>query len=714
MKNIFTPFLLFFVLQLNAQTGIHVPTMTQADVLIKNFMTTYQIPGLTFALAKDGKTVYSRAFGFQDVAKTVPTQPHTLFRIASCSKQITSIAIMKLLQEGKLTMASKVFGTGGILETHPVFSTTTISDTRIYDITIQQLLEHSSGWNRDLNCNPNPTTPYPWYFAGCDPISFPLRVTMQLGVPNPVKEDDLIKWLLIKGLDFTPGTQYNYSNIGYLILGDVIEKLSGMSYEVYVQTTILHPLGIYDMHIGKNLLSEKLEREGEYVGGEGNSLSVYGDGSSMPWEYGGMNLNAMSGHGGWIATARDMLTLLNAVDGFTTKPDLLTAPTVATMVSPSVNNANYAKGWAVNTYNNWWHTGAVPGTASQQVRSSNGYTWVIIMNHRYNSNNFWTALDNLGWNIISATSSWPTWDLMLAPTQNATAISFSNITNNSIKVDWQNGNGSNRLLIARPLNPINIFPLDGTNYTANADFASATTLGADEKIVYNGSGNSVTVTGLDASKKYYFRLIEYNNTAATGNNALYLLGYNESSSASTAGVTPVNLISFTAMASGEKVLVDWVTSSEINASHFVIQSSTDGTQFTDIAQVQAKNGTGNKNYRYTDDPNIGLNKNEQYFYRLKMVDLDGTFTYSTIKSVKFTILTSISISPNPAKDLLNINGSNLQKVIILNSSGSKLMEKNIIGSNASVDISTLNAGVYIVKIFTGSGEVTVKKIAVQR
>ena len=715
MKTLLCSFLLFFGMQLHAQTGIPSPGMTQADNMIKNFMTTYGIPGLTFAMAKDGKTVYSRALGYQDLAKTIPTQPHTMFRIASCSKQITSIAIMKLMQEGRLTMTSKVFGSGGILENHPVYATTTITDTRIYDITVQQLLEHSAGWNRDLNCNPNPTTPYPWFIGGCDPISFPLRVTQQLGVPNPVKEQDLVKWLLIKGLDFAPGTQYNYSNIGYLILGDIIEKLSGMSYEAYVQTAILHPLGIFDMHIGKNLLSEKMEREGEYVGGEGNSLSIYGDGTQLPWEYGGMNVNAMDGHGGWIATARDMLTLLNAVDGFATKPDILTAPTIATMVTPSATNAYYAKGWQVNPYNNWWHTGAVPGTASQQVRASNGYTWVIIMNHRYNNNTFWSALDNLGWNIISSTTTWPTFDLMLSPTQNASDISFSNISSNSVKVEWQNGNGSNRLLVVRPLNPINAFPLDGTNYSANADFASGTTLGADEKIVYNGTGNSVTVTGLDAGKQYYFSLIEYNNSTETGNNALYLLGGNAEAPQTTLGTTPLRLISFAATAKGEKAWLDWVSSGEINVSHFVIERSTDGTQYTAIGKVMANNtGTGNKNYHFTDDFNNGILRSQPYFYRLKMIDLDESFSYSAVESVKFDQQNAISISPNPAKNQVTVTGNGLQKIEIYNMTGKKVLEQSISGSRVMMDISKLSAGVFVAKVFTTTGEVFTQKIAVQQ
>lgn len=715
MRKLLLPFLLFFVLQVNAQTGIPVPTMTSADNMIKNFMSKYNIPGLTFAMSKDGKTVYSRAFGYQDIGKTVPTQPHTIFRIASCSKQITSIAIMKLMQEGKLSMSSKVFGSGGILENHPVFSATTITDTRIYDMTVQQLLEHSAGWDRGVNCNSSPTSPYPWYISGCDPISFPLHVTQQLGVLNPVTEDDLIKWLLIRGLDFTPGTKSVYSNIGYLVLGDIIEKLSGLSYEEYIQTTILHPLGIFDMHIGKNLLSEKMEREGEYVGGEGTTLSIYGDGARLPWEYGGMNVNAMDAHGGWIATARDMLTLLNAVDGFDTKPDILSPSTIATMVKPSATDMYYAKGWAVNPNNNWWHTGAVPGTASQQVRAFNGYNWVIIMNKRYNTGNFWPDLDNLGWNIMSATTTWPTFDLMLSPTQNSSGITFSNITNNSIKVDWQNGNGGKRMLIVRPLDPINTFPLDGTDYSANADFGSATSLGTDEKIMFNGTGNSVTVTGLDANKKYHFRLVEYNNTAASGNNSLYLLGGNAMASQSTLGATPVRLVSFSATASGEKTFINWITSSEINTSHFVIERSTDGIHFTGIGEASAKhNGSGNQNYQFTDHPNNGITQYEQYFYRLKMVDLDATFTYSAVESVKFKMSNAITIAPNPAKNVVTITGTNIQKIEIYNMTGSKLLEKQSAGSKETIDISKLNAGIYLVKIIKTNGEVYMKRLAVQK
>jgi len=202
------------------------------------------IPGATFALAKDGKLVYMRSFGNANIAGTEPTQPYHLFRIASLSKPITSVAIMKLVQNGQLNLNDRVFGAGGILQNNTYFNNANITDGKIYNITVAHLLEHSAGWNRDIGCFPNPTSPYPWQVGGCDPISAPLHVSQKLGEGNPVSEEALIKFLLEKGLDFTPGTGHAYSNISYLMLGKVIESITSMTYENYVKTAIFEPLGI--------------------------------------------------------------------------------------------------------------------------------------------------------------------------------------------------------------------------------------------------------------------------------------------------------------------------------------------------------------------------------------------------------------------------------------------------------------------------------------
>lgn len=709
MKSFLLPIAcLLFIFQTNAQTGIPVPEMTQSDVLIKNFLSTYQIPGATVAIAKDGKIVYMRAFGNSDVNNTLPTQPYNLFRIASLSKQITSVTIMWLMQQGRINMSDKVFGPGGILQNHPVFSTANITDSRIYNITVQNLLEHEGGWNRDLNCNPNPTTPYPYFLGGCDPISFPLRVTMLEGTTNPVHKDDLIKFVLEKGLDFAPGTAYNYSNMGFLILGDVIEKITGLPYEQYVRDSILAPLGIFDMHLGKNLLANKQEREGEYVGNGYTTLSAYGDGTYVPWEYGGFSVEAMDAHGGWIASSRDMLKLLVAVDGFNTKPDILTPAAIAVMTAPSANNVNYAKGWSVNSYNNWWHTGALDGTASEQVRASNGFTWIIICNKRNITNsNFWTDIDNLGWNCIAATTTWPTWDLMASPTVNAKNISFSNVTTSSVTVNWTIGNGGNRLLVVSPDAPINAFPLDGTDYTGNVSYGSGSMLGANNYVVYNGAGNSATITGLTSGKTYYFRVVEYNKNTTTGNNALYLLGDNPVSSIDIPGVLPITISYFKAIKINDtKAEIDWQTRQEINNNYFDVERSTNGNSFSSIGQINAKgNSQTISNYSISDNtPAAGKN-----YYRLKEVDNDGHYTFSNVISLDFSI-------PADRFKVISYEGKNFFTVIkndnanfsnayitVRNTAGQLLIKQLLMNTNSQkVSTSILVNGIYFATIFDGA------------
>lgn len=696
----------------NAQTGIPVPQMTSADNLVKNFMTTYGVNGLSIAMAKDGKIVYSRGFGYQNLSKTIAVQPHNLFRIASCSKQITAIAIMKLLQEGKLSMSSKVFGPGAILEDAPVISTSTISDTRVYNMTVQQLLEHTAGWDRSVNCNPSPTPPYPYYFAGCDPIDNPLTVSMTLGTSNPVSENYLVKYLLQKGLNFDPGTKYAYSNIGYLALGAIIEELSGMSYAEYVKTQILAPLGIFDMQIGNNLLSEKQEREVEYVNTGGyTNLSVYGTGQQLPWTYGGMNVHAMSAHGGWITTASDFVKLVAAVDGFATKPDILTPATISVMTTPSSVNANYAKGWQVNIYNNWWHTGSIPGTASEVVRSGNGYIWFIITNSSLSGSAF-TALDNLGWNIVSSVSTWPTWDLMLAPTQNASNLNFTNLTPTSVTVNWTNGNGSSRLLLIKADGAVDSFPLDGTNYAANADYGAAPVLGGGVRVVYNGSGNTVNVTGLEAGKNYYFRVVEFNNSTETGNNSLYVLGDNPVGMA-TPGAVPVKLISFNGTYSDNAANLRWKTANEINSSTFIIERSEDGTRFEEVGKVAASGNTSTTHsYSYTDRLNGSFPP--KLFYRLKMTDKDGSFEYSPVITLNTSSRQTFSLTPNPTSSWVNIKGEDMARVQITDLAGRILLSKAINQREETLNVSTLQNGTYILRVTNKEGISQTQKLLIKK
>ena len=522
-----------FALPIFAQTGIPVGSMNQCDTQMQTFLNNYQIPGATFAISKNGKLIYMRAFGTANQTGTEATQPYHMFRIASISKPITSIAIMKLIENGQLSLNDKPFGPGGILNVDPYFANANVTDTRVHNITIQHLLEHSAGWTRDLPMPPGPVSPYPWGYGHSDPIAFPLHVTQTLGEANPVTRRAMIKYLIQKGLNFTPGTGFGYSNVGYLVLGEVIEKKTGLTYENYVKQNIFEPLGIYDIRLGKNLLADKLEREGEYNNAF-TTLSAYGTGQFVPWQYGGWSLEAMDAHGGWIATSRDLVRLLAAVDNFPSPPDILSPTTIQNMTTPSATNFGYAKGWAINfNQQTWGHGGSLDGSYSEMLRTNGQYNWAVILNKRTNVSGFQTAAYNLGWNCVNSTTTFPTHDLFDVPAQNASAMNFSNITSNSMTLNWTNGSGDGRVLIMRAGGAPNKFPLDGTEYAASPQVD----LGDGNYVVYSGTGNNTTVSNLNGNTNYQFRLYEFKKNVNTGNYALYQLANAASGSQNTLGTT---------------------------------------------------------------------------------------------------------------------------------------------------------------------------------
>lgn len=508
-----------------AQTGIAVPQLTGCDAQLQSLLSTYNIPGASFALSRQGKLVYDRAFGHADLAGTEPLLPSHRFRLASVSKPITGVAVMAAVQQGLLSLDDHPFGPDGLLADHPYLGQVAYTDQRLEQVTLRQLLQHTGGWDRGINCFPWPTTPYALNMPGCDPIVVPLYITDQLGEANPVDKFMLVRFLMEHGLDHDPGTTYAYSNIGYLVAGICIEQVTGLTYEAFVQQ-LVEPIGVCDLQVGNNLLAGKLEREVEYRGEGGLTLDLYGSGQMVPWEYGGLNVNAMDAHGGWVCRARDLVKLVAAVDGFTSVPDIITAASVTTMTTPSSANANYALGWQVNSNNNWWHTGSIDGTATMVVRSGTGYNWALLLNKRLTNaqaNAFWNAVDALGWNCVSSATSWPTHDLMAIPTQSTTAVQAVAVGGGMAQVQWTPGNGDGRLVVVRPAAAPVRFPVDGVDYLApNTDYGTGSDLGDGNFVVSIGDATETDVTGLPVGE-YVVHVYEYNSNSATGQHTLYRL-----------------------------------------------------------------------------------------------------------------------------------------------------------------------------------------------
>jgi CubicO group peptidase (beta-lactamase class C family) len=361
---------------------------------INHFLHKWSIEGASVAIAKDGKLAYARGFGYADTATMTETQPFNQFRIASISKLVTAIGIMKLKEEGKLSLDQKVFGPGGILN-DPIYNEP--KDKRVYGITIAHLLSHEAGWT-------------PRYG---DQMFMPIIIADKLGIKPPVDTKTIVRFALSKRLHFTPGSGRSYSNLGYSILGLIIEKVSGMSYEAYCKQAILEPLGIYDMKIAGNLPSEKNKFEVTYYEPSDVVLkpSIYGTGELVSPSYGGNDIHALGGAGAWIATAPDLMRLLLAVDGFSTRPDILSSESIRFMTD--TENGFAPIGWKATIFNgNWWRTGSFPGSAGMMKRQSDGISWVVLFNSSaWNGPEIYSYINNMMYRVISQLKPWPGYDL---------------------------------------------------------------------------------------------------------------------------------------------------------------------------------------------------------------------------------------------------------------------------------------------------------------
>ncbi len=258
-----------------------------SDATFEEFMQKHAIPGASLALARDGKVVHSRSFGFADLDKTKPVDAQSRFRIASLSKPITAVGVLLLVDEGKLGFEEKIYDVLA-LDNH-LREAWELEDHRFREITIRQLLQHRGGWDRDVSF---------------DPMFHAREFAEKFGEPLPMDVWGFIRSMLRTKLDFEPGARYAYSNFGYCLLGRAIEARSGMAYGEFIKMRVLQPLGMLDTTLGSTERDKRHEREVEYFD-SGKGVSLF-DGRTVASPYGPWSLESMDAHGGWISTANDM------------------------------------------------------------------------------------------------------------------------------------------------------------------------------------------------------------------------------------------------------------------------------------------------------------------------------------------------------------------------------------------------------------------------
>lgn len=357
------------------------------DRSVTAFMRSWKIKGASVAVTKDEQLVYAKGFGTANDETGEEVKPGHLFRIASVSKLITAVAVMKLYEEGKLGLDDKVFGAEGILNDSIFLS---YRDSRYEEVTIRHLLNHTAGWSR---------------YAG-DPLFSSLYIARKMDIKAPAEFDAVLQYALSRRLNYKPGSRYSYSNMGYGILGEIVARKSGVTYQDYVMMNILKPLDIHDMHIGRSYYRDKFPNEVRYHSSVGamTTYSMDGSGEQVPIYYGGNNIELLGPAGGWVASAPELIKFLTAVDGFPEQPDILKPLTILQMTNPDAAGSGLF-GWrGSDKYGTWWRTGYLTGSSALMVRQQDGLNWVVMMNtstskhsriHRYVSGMMFRAVNRV-------------------------------------------------------------------------------------------------------------------------------------------------------------------------------------------------------------------------------------------------------------------------------------------------------------------------------
>jgi N-acyl-D-amino-acid deacylase len=362
-------------------TGSALPGLSPFDSAVISLLGKWKIPGASLAVAKDGRLVLARGYGYSDVGQMKPVTPDLQFRVASLSKSLTASAIMKLAESGHLNLDEPALPLLGPWAP----PANEITDPRVYQITVRHLLVHRGGWDRESFGDPT--------FDSREHLRDPdCRAIMRAE--------------LTRKLDFDPGSAFVYSNTGYCILGRIIERVSGMTYSDFVMSQILVPAGVSRMRLAHR--AQLAADEPVYYQTPGSAIS--------PYE--GVALDAIDSLAGWVTRPSDYLKYFLALNGINGKAILKPQSVAQMLAAPSGPKAPanwYGLGVRVQARSGGldvWHHGSMPGTQAEVVLSREGVAWVIAFNARpSDAASFSEDIDSTLWAASRRIAAWPIGDL---------------------------------------------------------------------------------------------------------------------------------------------------------------------------------------------------------------------------------------------------------------------------------------------------------------
>ena len=320
------------------------PHQSQIDALMSRYAG--DVPGASLLVVKDGKPVIERGYGYANLEKHIKAGPETNYRLASVTKQFTAASILLLKQDGKLELSDPI---------RKYLPELPASDEKI---TIENLLTHTSGLVDYEDLIPPGTT-------------------------EQVSDNDVLRLLSATPKTyFAPGTAYRYSNSGYVLLGLVVERASGISLPLYLQQRIFRPL-----HMDHTLLYER--------GGPDVADRAYGySEENGSWTRTDQSVTSATRGDGGIYSSIDDLAKWDAAlydDRLLSDASRKLAFSPHVKVTGEPYEASYGYGWRI-TGDTVWHSGESIGFRNVIVRWPQRHLTVILLSNRNDPEPYRTAL----------------------------------------------------------------------------------------------------------------------------------------------------------------------------------------------------------------------------------------------------------------------------------------------------------------------------------
>ena len=325
------------------------------DKEVQEFMKYWRIQGISLSVMRNDSLMFSKGYGWADKEKNEVMTPGHILRLASVSKLLTATGIMKLEEQGRLSLDDRVFGPDGIL--CDSLWTALIRDSLYYDITVEHLLRHKGGFST----------------RGGDPMFSTRPIMLQ---------NTLVKVQLRRPLAFVPGETQEYSNFGFLLLSMIIEKLTGTDYESWMQENILKPAGCVDFHIAGNYYQDKYPNEVRYyVQPDDSPVDEFNNsGRKVVRCYGGNDIPTLSGAGAWAASTAELCRFVASIDGRPEVPDIISVESVRRMTE-WFDPDTFSLGWNdTKPTGEWTRTGTFSGTSALIKYFPDGECWVLVTN----------------------------------------------------------------------------------------------------------------------------------------------------------------------------------------------------------------------------------------------------------------------------------------------------------------------------------------------